>query len=172
MTPGEEDAILARLVARRAGEETDHLALVFENGDHPEERVRNADLAVRGNQLAWELRRAGLRAGDRLGVLLRNPPEIVDATVGAPPLGLVTVPIDPRARGDRLRYFLTFAACSSLVVADSTLAGPAASGVIRDAGIPVYALSTTEGRSQGLDVDGWPSLDEVLEGPEREDAGQ
>ena len=94
MTPGENDAILARLVARRAVEEPDHLALVFENGDHPEERVRNADLAVRGNQLAWELRRAGLRAGDRLGVMLRNHPEFVYAMVAASQLGLVTVPID------------------------------------------------------------------------------
>jgi acyl-CoA synthetase (AMP-forming)/AMP-acid ligase II len=172
MDPREEDAILARLVARRAAEEPDREALVFENGDLPAERVRNADLAVRGNQLAWELRRAGWRAGDRLGVMLRNHPEFVYAMVGASRLGLVTVPIDPRARGERLGYFLRFAGCSGLLAADYTLADPAAAGVIGEVGIPVYALSTPEGAAGGLAAPGWLSLNEVLEAPEREDVGQ
>jgi crotonobetaine/carnitine-CoA ligase len=172
MHPREEDAILARLVARRAAEEPDREALVFENGAFPEERVRNADLEVRGNQLAWELRRAGWRAGDRLGVMLRNHPEFVYAMVAASRLGLVTVPIDPRARGERLRYFLDFAGCSVLLAADTTLAEPAAAGVIGEVGLPVYALSTPEGAARGLSASGRPSLNEVLAGPEREDVGQ
>ncbi len=167
-----EIAIFAKLVARRAEQEPDRLALVFENGDLPAEPVRNRDLAVFGNQLAWELRRAGLRKGDRVGVMLRNHPEFVYTMVASSQLGLVTVPIDPRARGERLRYFLTFAGCSALVVADYTLADPQAAGVIREIGLRTYALSTAEGRAQGLATDGWPSLNEVLEGPEREAAGQ
>lgn len=172
MEPDRETAILARLVARRADQEPDRLALVFENGGLGDEPVRFRDLAVRGNQLAWELRRAGMRPGDRLAVVLRNHPEFVYAMVAASRLGLVTVPVDPRARGDRLRYFLTFAACRALVVADTTLADPQAAGVIRELGTRTYALSTAEGRAQGLSTEGWPSLDEVLEGPQREDVGQ
>ncbi len=168
----QESAILARLIARRAEEEPDRLALIFENGDLPLEPVRNRDLAVRGNQLAWELRRAGLRAGDRVGLVLRNHPEFVYAMVANSKLGLVTVPIDPRARGERLRYFVTFAGCSALVVADSILADPQAGDVIEGLGVRTYALSTAEGRAQGLEVGRWPSLNEVLEGPEREEVGQ
>jgi len=168
----QETAIFARLIARRAEEEPDRLALIFENGELPVEPVRNRDLVVRGNQLAWELRRAGLRAGDRVGIVLRNHPEFVYVMVATSKLGLVTVPIDPRARGERLRYFITFAGCSALVVADAILADPEAARVIEEAGVRTYALSTAEGRAQGLGVEGWPSLNEVFEGPEREDVGQ
>src|SRR5215470_2971033 len=130
MEPEHELAVFARLVARRAQDEPDRVAVVFENGDLPHETVRNRDLAVKGNQLAWELQRAGLRSGDRVAVMLRNHPEFVYAMVANSKLGLTTVPIDPRARGERLRYFLTFAGCQALVVADSTLSDPQAARVI------------------------------------------
>lgn len=172
MDPEQELAVFARLVERRARDEPDRVALVFENGDLPAEVVRNRDLDQRGARLAWELRRAGLRSGDRVGVMLRNHPEFVYAMVANSRLGLTTVPIDPRARGERLRYFLTFAGCRALVVADGTLADPAAAEVIAGTGVLVYALSTAEGRAQGLTTDGWPSLDEALDGPERPDVGQ
>ena len=172
MQPEHELAVFARLIARRAQDEPDRIAVVFENGDLPAETVRNRDLALNGNQLAWELRRADLRAGDRVAVMLRNHPEFVYAMVACSKLGLTTVPIDPRARGERLRYFLTFAGCQAVVVADSTLSDPQAARVISETGIRTYALSTPEGRAQGLTVDGWPSLDEALQGPVRDDVGQ
>jgi acyl-CoA synthetase (AMP-forming)/AMP-acid ligase II len=167
-----ELAVFARLVERRARDEPDRLALVFENGELPVETVRNRDLALRGAQLAWELRRAGLRSGDRVAVMLRNHPEFVYAMVANSKLGLTTVPIDPRARGERLHYFLSFAGCRAVIVADSTLSDPRAAQVISEVGARTYALSTAEGRAQGLTADGWPSLNEALEGPEREDVGQ
>ena len=168
----QELAVFARLVARRAEEEPDRLPLVFENGELPAEHVRSSDLAVHGNRLAWELRRAGLRPGDRVGVMLRNHPEFVHAMVANSKLGLATVPIDPRARGERLSYFVSFAGCAALVAADYTLGDPQAADVIRDTGARTYALSTAEGRALGLDTEGWPSLNEVFERPEREDVGQ
>lgn len=167
-----EAAVFASLVARRAEEEPDRLALVFENGELPPEPVRNLDLAVRGNQLAWELRRAGLRSGDRVGVMLRNHPEFVYAMVACSQLGLVTVPIDPRARGERLRYYVTFAGCAALVTADYVLADPEAAHVVADVGVRTYALSTAEGRARGLRAHGRPSLNGVFEGPERDDVGR
>ena len=116
MEADHELAVFARLVARRAQDEPDRLAVVFESGEQGAELVRNRDLERHGNQVAWELRRAGLRSGDKVAVMLRNHPEFVYAMVAASKLGLVTVPIDPRARGDRLRYLLTFAGCQALVV--------------------------------------------------------
>jgi len=172
MEPEHELAVFARLVQRRALDEPDRVALLFENGELPAERVRNRDLAAHGNRFAWELRRSDLDPGDRVAVMLRNHPEFVYAMVANSRLGLTTVPIDPRARGDRLRYFLTFAGCRALVVADVTLADEQAARVIAETGVRTYALSTAEGRAQGLTTQGWPSLDEVLQGPEREDVGQ
>jgi acyl-CoA synthetase (AMP-forming)/AMP-acid ligase II len=172
LDPQHELAVFARLVERRAADEPDRLALTFENGELPAEPVRNSDLAAHGNRVAWELRRAGLRPGDRVGVMLRNHPEFVHVMVAASKLALTTVPIDPRARGDRLRYFIDFAGCSALVAADYTLTDPPAADVIGETGVRTYALSTAEGRARGLTTEGWPSLSEVLESPEREDVGQ
>jgi acyl-CoA synthetase (AMP-forming)/AMP-acid ligase II len=173
--PGEDvldSAVLGRIVAAGAEADPDRLALVFENGDLPDEPVRNRDVAIRGNQLAFGLRRAGLAVGDRLGIMLRNHPEFVYGMVAASRLGLPTVPIDPRARREKLRYFLTFAGCSALITADYVVADPAAADVIRGTGARTYVLSTAEGRARGLDVAGWPTLNEILDGPEREDVGQ
>jgi crotonobetaine/carnitine-CoA ligase len=167
-----ELAIFARLIEQRAAEEPDRLAVVFEHGPGAAVEVRNRDLAVRGNQLAWGLRRAGLGPGDKLAVMLRNHPEFVYAMVAASKLGVTTVPIDPRARGDRLRYFITFAGCRALIVADYVLADPLAADVISSIGILTYALSTPEGRGAGIAIDGVASLNEVLDGPLREDVGQ
>src|SRR5437764_805964 len=89
----------------------------FDQLTEPEE-VRFGDLAVRGNQLAHELRRAGLRAGDRVAVMLRNGPEFVYAYAAHSQLGIETVPIDPRSRGEKLRYFLDFAGCRALITGD------------------------------------------------------
>lgn len=163
--------VLSRIVAARAESEPDRLSLVFENGELPDEQVRNRDLAILGNKLAVALRDAGMTKGDRLAIMLRNHPEFVHGLVAASRLGLPAVPIDPRARGEKLRYFLTFAECSGLITADYVVADPAVADVIRSTGVRPYVLTTAEGRAQGLDTSGWPSLNEVLDGPEKEEAG-
>jgi crotonobetaine/carnitine-CoA ligase len=91
----------------------DRLVYVFENGGLPPERVTAEDLAVRGKQLAGALWRLGLRPGDRVGVMLRNHPEFVYAYVATAKLATPAVPIDPRARGEKLRYFITFSDCEA-----------------------------------------------------------
>ncbi len=165
-------AVLGRIVAARAAAEPDREALVFENGALPDERCRYRDIAVRANNLAFELRRAGMAPGDRLAIMLRNHPEFVHGLVAASRLGMPAVPIDPRARGERLRYFLGFAECAGLVTADYVVADPAVADVIRSCGVRTYVLSTAEGRAAGISAKGWPSLNEALEGPERDDVGQ
>ncbi|HYZ00392.1 MAG TPA: AMP-binding protein, partial [Candidatus Binatia bacterium] len=166
-----ERAIFARLIQARAEEEPDRRCLVFEQGEHPAEDITYRDLATRGNQVAVELQRLGLHRGDRVGIMLRNHPEFVYGMVGASQLGLVTVPVDPRARGERLRYFLSFADCGALLVADYVLGDPDAAGVIRDVDPRTLALSTPEGRAAGIDVTGRFTLNEILEGPERSHTG-
>ncbi len=165
--------VLARLVAASAEAEPDRICLVFENGELPEERLTRADVAVQSNKLAHALHAAGLRKGDRIGVILRNHPEFVYALVACSKLGLVSVPVDPRSRGEKLRYFLTFAECAALLTADYVVADESATDVFRSIDARAYVLSTPEGRMEGLQPGReWQSLNEVLDGPEREDAGQ
>ena len=159
-------------MAARAEAEPDRLGFVFENGKLPAEPVRYRDIEVHANQLAWELRRAGLGKGERLAVMLRNHPEFLYALVAASRLGIATVPIDPRSRGDKLRYFLGFAECSAVITADYVVADAGVADVIRESGARPYVLSTAEGRAAGLGAAGWRNVNELLEGPEREDAGQ
>jgi acyl-CoA synthetase (AMP-forming)/AMP-acid ligase II len=173
MEPQLEAAVLGRRVAAEAAKDPDRLLFIFENDWLPDERVTCGELAARGNQIAWELRRAGLGPGDRVAIMLRNHPEFVYGLVANSKLGIPTVPIDPRSRGDKLRYFLEFAECSALITADYVVADEAAAGVIRGTGVRAYVVSTPEGRERGLDVSGeWDTVNEVLDGPEREDVGQ
>src|SRR6266542_3817960 len=159
--------VLGRLVAARAEAEPDRCCLVFENGDLPAERITNGEIALQSNKLADDLRVAGLRKGDRVAVMLRNHPEFVYALVACSKLGLAAVPVDPRARGEKLRYFITFAECAAAITADYVLMDESAADVLRTTGARTYALSTPEGRAEGLAPSSeWPSLNEVLDGPE------
>src|SRR5215213_6105224 len=129
MEPQHERAVLGRLVAAEAERDPDRLVVIFEDGPRPAERLTAADLATRGNQLAWRLRRDGMGANSKLGV--------------------PTVPIDPRARGEKLRYFIEFAECSALLVEDSVVADEAAAELISATGARPYVVSTAEGRERG-----------------------
>ena len=144
-------AVLSRVVRAQATRDPDRVVLVFENGQLPAERVTAGQLAVRGNQVAAELAGAGLRRGDRVAIMLRNNPEFVYGLVANAQLALPTVPIDPRARGEKLRYFLRFAECSALITADYVVADDDVASTIRDCGVRPWVVSTPEGRAMGLD---------------------
>jgi acyl-CoA synthetase (AMP-forming)/AMP-acid ligase II len=169
---GVERAIFGRLVEARAEQEPDRLAFVFENGSLPDEQVRYRDIALNANKLAAELRASGLRKQDRAAIMLRNHPEFVYGLAAHSKLGLVNVSIDPRTRSDKLRYFLSFAECSSLITADYVVCDELVAAAIRSSGVRCYVLSTAEGRAQGLSSEGWHSLNDVFARGEQPDVGQ
>src|SRR5438270_12468714 len=104
-----DTAVLSRVVQAEAERDPDRLVFVFENGPHPAEAVTAGQLAVRGNQIAAQLRGAGLRRGDRVAIMLRNDPEFVDALVAAARLALPTVLSDRRERGGSARLYARLA---------------------------------------------------------------
>jgi crotonobetaine/carnitine-CoA ligase len=168
-----ETAVLSRVVRGRAARDPDHAVLVFENGELPAERVTAGQLAVRSNQVAMELAGAGLRRGDRVAIMLRNNPEFVYGLVANAQLGLPTVPIDPRARGEKLRYYLGFAECAALITADYVVADGEVAATIAASGVRPWIVSTPEGRAMGLDWSAqWPVLNAALAGGEKPDAGE
>jgi crotonobetaine/carnitine-CoA ligase len=162
-----DTAVLSRVVQTEADRDPDRLVLVFENGPHPAEHVTAGRLARRSNLLARLLREAGLRRGDRMAVMLPNIPELVEALVADARMGLPTVPIDPRARGQGLSHRLRNAGCAGLITADTVVADERAATVIRASGVPTWVVSTPEGHSRGLSLAShWRSLDGALAGPE------
>lgn len=165
-------SVLSRVVTAQANRDPGRRIYVFENGDLPAERMTAEDLAVGGNALAHELKRSGLVFGDRVGIMMRNHPGFVLGYIASAKLGTPAVPIDPRARGEKLAYFITFSECSALIVADYLIADDSVADTIRTTGVPTFVLSTPEGQAAGADVSGWPTLNEVLDGCERPEVGE
>ena len=91
---------------------------VAADGTLKDERRSYAELWIRGQAIAGWLRRQGIAPGDRLAIMMINQPEFVDAMVAAAITGAVWVPIDPRARGEKLQHMLDFAGCSGVIAAD------------------------------------------------------
>ena len=139
---------LAGVVQHWAGERPDLTVLLVEGAGVREDETRTyAQLWHHGQALAAGLQKLGLRPGDMLGTLLANHAEFIDLMVACSLLGAALVPIDPRARGDKLAYMLSAAHCRGVVAGDYAL--PALLEVReRVAGLQwVVGLPTDEGRA-------------------------
>jgi long-chain acyl-CoA synthetase len=95
---------------KRAYEEPDRVAIVFENRS-----LTFADLDVESNRLAHGLRALGLESGDRLGVFMPNCPEVEIAFYAASKLGAVACPINSSNRDRELIYQLNDAGVRALI---------------------------------------------------------
>jgi crotonobetaine/carnitine-CoA ligase len=115
--------ILADLIAAHAATDPDLDVVTFERGDDRDDEVRTyADLLRNGNRIAAGLIDRGMQKGDRFALLMRNHPEFIETMIAASITGCVFVPIDPRARGDKLAYTLGNSNCKGVVCADYALA--------------------------------------------------
>ncbi|WP_394562098.1 AMP-binding protein [Aquipseudomonas alcaligenes] len=116
------DLNLAGLIGNRALSNPDFPVLSVENGDKSPAEVRTyAQLWRNGHNLAWGLTRLGLKPGDSFALLMANHAEFVDAMLAAAITGTVFVPIDPRAKGEKLAFFLNNARCQGVIAADYAL---------------------------------------------------
>ncbi|WP_245761691.1 AMP-binding protein [Saccharopolyspora shandongensis] len=77
--------------------------------------ITYAELDEASDRFAGWLDGAGVRAGDRVGVLLPNCPQFVIAMMGILKLGAVHVPVNPMFQQHELRYELTDAGVEVLV---------------------------------------------------------
>lgn len=116
------DSNLAGLVGNRMLSSPDLDVLTVENGAASPLQVRTyKQLWDNGHRLAWALSRLGLKPGESFALLMANHAEFVDAMLAAAITGTVFVPIDPRARGDKLAFFLNNARCKGVIAADYAL---------------------------------------------------
>src|SRR5579871_2171045 len=86
------------------------------------ERMSYAELNVRANQLAHYLRRAGVKAEERVGLWVERGMEMVVGMVGIMKAGGVYVPLDPEYPEERLRYMVRDAEMR-MVVTEEKLRG-------------------------------------------------
>lgn len=116
------DLNLVGLIGNRAISHPHLEVLTVEDGGKSPLQVRSyQQLWQNGHRLAWGLTLLGLKPGDTFALLMANHAEFVDAMLAAAITGTVFVPIDPRARGDKLAFFLNNARCKGVIAADYAL---------------------------------------------------
>jgi crotonobetaine/carnitine-CoA ligase len=114
--------LLWQCIARAASTQPDLDVLTFENKGRIETRTYRA-LWQNARCIARALQTQGLRPGESFALLMPNHPEFVEAMIAASLTGSVFVPIDPRARGDKLAFMLDHAQCRGVIASDEAL-GP------------------------------------------------
>jgi len=99
--------VFSGLLELRAEENPNRIGLVIDNGGlYPDDRLSYARLAANSFRLARGFQEAGFGKGDKVAMVMRNHPEFVYALAACSMLGMVLVPIDPRAKGEKLTYQL------------------------------------------------------------------
>lgn len=163
--------LLSGLLAQRAEESPNRTGLIFENGGlYEDERLTYAQLYSRSLRLAEGLRREGFEKGDKLALVMRNHPEFVYALAACSLLGTVLVPIDPRARGEKLAYQLADSDARAVVTTADLLPEVEAAARSVSASPKIY-LNLKPDADPSL-ASRYPTLNEMLEGnPPREPEG-
>ncbi|MBW1897645.1 MAG: AMP-binding protein [Deltaproteobacteria bacterium] len=114
-------AIASHLIEMKAEDKPDKEVLIFENGEHGEDILTYESLYKNSNRIARLFLDSGLRKGDTYAVFMRNHPEFVYAMLAGPVIGAIMVPIDPRNRGDRLRFLLQNSNAKAVLVSGEML---------------------------------------------------
>jgi crotonobetaine/carnitine-CoA ligase len=91
------------------------------NGEFIEEIRTYQQLWDNAQKIAYWLDKQGMKKGDAFGLLMANHPEFVELMIASTIIGTIFVPIDPRTKGDKLRYMIEFADCKGVVAANNTL---------------------------------------------------
>jgi long-chain acyl-CoA synthetase len=109
--------MLMDLLYASADERPRHTALVYGS-----ERLSYANLADRVERLAHGLAGRGIRAGDRVALLLPSTPAFIECYFAVTGLGAVAVPLNPQFKRDELEF--CFRSCGvRAVIGDAQTAG-------------------------------------------------
>jgi 3-oxocholest-4-en-26-oate---CoA ligase len=126
---------------------------------HGDRAVTWAAFDDRAARLAGRLAAHGVGPGDRVGIALYNSPEYLESLVAALKLRAVPVNVNYRYREAELEQVLALTDIRALV-ADATLAGPAAAVAARLPGLRAVVLVGADDAPGGLD-----RYEEAVAGP-------
>src|SRR5436189_3248648 len=107
-------------IARHAHEKPGSVYLRFEG-----RTITWAQIHERVSGLAAALRELGVRAGDRVAIMMTNRPEFLETMFAAGAIGAIVVPVNFRLAPDEVAYILTDSGASLLVVEEATAAAAA-----------------------------------------------
>ncbi|GAA5149941.1 fatty acid--CoA ligase [Pseudonocardia eucalypti] len=148
---------LAGVIRRHAKDRADHPAVWYDGGT-----LSYARLGERTDRVAAGLAEARVRPGDRVAVLSRNHPSVLEVLLGAAKLGAVTLPVNWRLAGPEIAYIVDHAEARVLVV------GPEFTDTIADIAPGLPRVRTV----LGLGTAGrYPSYEDWLAGQPATDPG-
>ena len=107
--------IASHLVEIKAEEMPDQEIFIFERGEHGEDILTYKDLHENSNKLARLLLQNGVGKGDTFAVFMRNYPEFAYSLLAGTTIGAIMVPVDPRSRGDRLKFLLNNSGAKAVI---------------------------------------------------------
>ena len=153
--------IASHFVEIKADETPDKEIFIFEKAELGEDVLTYKDLYENSNKIARLFMDNGIGSGDTYAVFMRNHPEFVYSLLAGPTVGAVMVPVDPRTRGDRLKFLLKDSGAKAVIVSGECL--EQLEEVIKD--IPSLKLATVAYRpEQDVPVSSkYHSLNEMLE---------
>lgn len=114
-------AIASHYVEMKADANPDKEVLVFEHGEKGEDILTFKNLYENSNKVARLFLDKGLEKGDTYAVFMRNHPEFVYSMLAGPVMGAIMIPVDPRSRGDRLRFLLENSKAKAVIVSGELL---------------------------------------------------
>ncbi len=98
-------------IARHAHEKPGAVYLRFEGTS-----ITWAQIHERVTRVAAALWQRGIRAGDRVAIMMTNRPEFLETMIAANAIGAIVVPVNFRLAPDEIAYILTDSGASLLVV--------------------------------------------------------
>lgn len=157
--------VFSGLLETRAEENPNRIGLIIDNGGlYPDDNLTYARMAGNSFRLARGLQDAGLEKGDKVAMVMRNHPEFVYALAACSMLGMVFVPIDPRAKGEKLIYQLGDSDARAVMTTADLL--PEVEKAAKDAAnIDRIYLSLKPDADPAL-ASQYPTINELLEGAE------
>jgi acyl-CoA synthetase (AMP-forming)/AMP-acid ligase II len=157
--------VFSGLLEARAEENPNRVGLIIDNGGlFPDDRLTYAQLAGNSYRLARGFRKAGYEKGDKVAMVMRNHPEFVYALAACSMSGMVLVPIDPRARGEKLTYQLGDSDARAVITTADLL--PEVERAVKEvAGLDKIFLSMKPDADPAL-ADRYPTINEILDRPD------
>ena len=148
-------------IARHAHEKPGELYLRFEGGS-----VTWAQIHERVGGLAAALRERGVRAGDRVAIMMTNRPEFLEMMFAANAIGAIVVPVNFRLAPDEIAYILTDSGASLLVVEEATATAAASARAACAHEIGFVSTARAEGADPYFPAVSGPAEPPVVDVPE------
>lgn len=129
----QREMTLAGVLRTSAAARADHPAILL---DQTEVSFRALDVAA--ERRARQMLGAGVRSGDRVGVLLPNCIEYVEIMLGAALIGAVTVPMNVRYKARELKHLIVDSGMS-LLYTRANIEGIVEFGALLEEALPAFA---------------------------------